>query len=166
MSCWIEVYHACYTDSMQNIHENLKNSLKEAMKAKDTVRLDVIRGLLTAFTNELVATGKTPQDMLPDDAAIKVIRRTIKQREDAIGQYEAAGRTDLADEDKAQLEILKTYVPAGASEDEIRVVAERVKSEAGEIDKSKMGILVGKVMKEFGDRADGSMVKKVIESMF
>lgn len=151
---------------MENIHATLKNSLKEAMMAKDTVRLDVIRGLLTAFTNESVAAGGTPQDFLNDELATKVIRRTIKQREDSIAQYTAAGRTDLADEDSAQLAILKNYAPASATVDEVRVIAERVKSAETDIDKSKMGILVGKIMKELGDRGDGAIVKKVVESLF
>ncbi len=151
---------------MENIHQSLKDSLKEAMKAKDTVKLNVIRGLLTSFTNELVASGKMPQEMLPDDMATRVIRRTIKQREDSISQYTAAGRQDLADEDTAQLEILKTYVPAGVSIEEVRIIAEKVKDAEGITDKSKMGILVGKIMKELGERGDGAVVKKVVEEIF
>lgn len=76
------------------------------MLAKDSVRLEVLRGLSSAFTNELVAKGKTPQDKLTDEEAIAVISRTAKQRKDAISQFEGAGRQDLADEDKAQLAIL------------------------------------------------------------
>ncbi len=151
---------------MQDIHITLKDSLKEAMKAKDAVKLNVIRGLLTAFTNELVATNRTPQDTLGDDDAVKVIRRIIKQREDSIDQFTKAGRTDLADEDSAQLEILKTYVPAQAGVDEVAKIVERMKSEMGEIDKSKMGMLIGAVKKELGDRGDGNLIKSVIEKMF
>ncbi len=151
---------------MQNIQSTLKESLKEAMKSKDAVKLNVIRGILTAFTNELVATSRTPQDSLSDDEAIKVIRRIIKQREDSISQYTNAGRMDLAEEDTAELAILQTYVPPLAGADEVVVIAERIKSEMGEIDKSKMGILIGAVKKELGDRADGSVIKSVVEKMF
>ncbi len=151
---------------MQNIHLTLKDTLKDAMKAKDTVRLNVIRGLLTAFTNELVATNHTPQDTLEDIEAVKVIRRTIKQREDAISQFTAAGRTDLADEDKAQMEILKTYVPTQADESEVKIIVEKVKAQMGEIDKSKMGMLIGAVKKELGDRGDGNIIKKIVEESF
>lgn len=151
---------------MDNIALKIREDLKEAMKAKDALKLNVIRGVLTAFTNELVATNHTPQDILGDDDAIKVIRRIIKQREDAISQYTAAGRTDLADEDAAQMEILKTYVPAQASFEDVKIVAEKIKLEMGDIDKSKMGILIGAVKKEMGDKADGSVVKSVVESLF
>ncbi len=150
---------------MQNIQETLKNSIKDAMKAKDTVRLDVVRGLLTAFMNELVANGKTPQDMIPDADAAKVIKRTIKQREDAISQFEKAGRQDLADEDKAQLAILKEFAPAGITEEEVRAVAERIQMQMN-VDKSKAGILVGAVMKELGERGDGMLAKKAVDSLF
>lgn len=151
---------------MQDIHTNLKESLKEAMKARDTVKLDVIRGLLTAFTNELVATGRTPQDMIGDEDATKVIRRIIKQREDSISQFTAAGRQDLADEDTAQLQILQTYVPALAGADEVKIIAEKLKIQMGDIDKSKMGMLIGAVKKEMGDRADGNVIKGVVEGLF
>ena len=59
------------------LHEQIKNNIKESMKRGDKVRLEVMRGLVTAFTNELVATGKTPQDMLTDEEAIKVITREV-----------------------------------------------------------------------------------------
>jgi uncharacterized protein YqeY len=80
------------------LHEQIKEKIKEAMKAKDTVALNVYRGLVTAFTNELVATGHTPQEMLSDEGALAVITRTAKQRKDAIEQFEKGGRQDLADE--------------------------------------------------------------------
>jgi len=151
---------------MENIALKIREELKEAMKAKDALKLNVIRGVLTAFTNELVATNRTPQDTLGDDDAIKVIRRIIKQREDAILQYTAAGRIDLADEDTAQMQILKNYVPAQASFEDVKIVAEKIKIQMGDIDKSKMGMLIGAVKKEMGDNADGAVVKSVVESLF
>ncbi len=151
---------------MNDIHITIKNSLKEAMLAKDTVKLEVIRGLMTAFMNELVSTGKTPQDVLEDADAIRVIRRIIKQREDSISQFTAAGRMDLANEDSAQLNILTTYVPAQAGAEEVKIIAEKVKIQMGIEDKSKMGILIGAVKKELGDRGDGSVIKSVVEDLF
>ena len=69
------------------LHEQIKNNIKEAMLAKDTVRLEVMRGLAAAFMNELVATGKTPQDILPDEQALAVISRLAKQRKDSIEHF-------------------------------------------------------------------------------
>lgn len=149
-----------------SLHEQIKGQLKEAMMAKDAVKLTVIRGLLTAFTNESVAIGRTPQDMLNDEEALKVITRTAKQRKDAISQFEAAGRQDLADEDKAQLTILETYLPTLMSAEEVRPIAEAKKAELGVTDKSGAGKLTGMLMKELAGKADGAVVKQVVDSLF
>jgi uncharacterized protein len=149
-----------------SIQQEIKEKIKEAMKARDTVQLDVLRGLATAFMNELVATGKTPQDTLSDEEALKVISRTAKQRKDSISQFEAGGRQDLADEDKAQLAILEKYLPTLMSEDEVRPIAIAKKEELGVTDKAKVGTLVGAVMKELKGKADGETVKKVVDSLF
>ncbi len=149
-----------------SLHEDFKGSLKEAMKAKEAVKLGVIRGLLTAFTNELVATNRTPQDMLADDEVLAVIKRAAKQRKESILQYEAAGRTDLSEPEKEELAILETYLPTLMSQEQIKPIAEAKKAELGVTDKSKMGILVGAVMKELAGKADGADVKAVVEGLF
>lgn len=148
------------------LHEQIKSSIKEAMIAKDAVKLDVLRGLVTAFTNELIATGHTPQEFLADDAALAVITRTAKQRKDAIAQYEAAGRQDLADEDKAQLAVLETYLPTMMSEDEVLAVVSAKKESLGISDPAKKGMLMAEAMKDLKGKADGQMVKKVVDSLF
>lgn len=136
------------------------------MKAKDAVRLRTVRSILTAFTNELVATGKTPQDMIADDAGLAVIKRLAKQRKDSISQYEAAGRNDLAEPEKEELVVLEGYLPTLMSQEAIRPIAETKKAELGVTDKAKMGILVGAIMKELGGKADGADVKAVVEGLF
>ncbi len=148
------------------IATDIREKLKDAMRAKDQVALDTYRGLLSAFTNELVAQGKTPQDEVSDDIALSVVKRTIKQRKDAIAQFEAGGRKDLADADKAQLALLDIFQPAQMSEDEIRTIAVKKKEEMVITDKAKMGILMGAVMKETAGNADGQVVKKVVEGLF
>ena len=148
------------------LQEQIKAELKEAMMAKDAVRLTVIRGLMTAFTNELVATSRTPQELLSDEEALKVITRTAKQRKDAIAQFEAAGRTDLADEDREQLTLLEKYLPQLMSADEVRPIAEAKKAELGVADKSGAGKLIGLLMKELAGKADGAVVKQVVDSLF
>lgn len=147
------------------LHEDIKSSLKEAMKAKNAVRLRVVRALLTAFMNEMVATGRTPQDTLTDDEVLTVIKRASKQRKDSIEQYETAGRDELAVPEKEELKVLETYLPTLMTQDEIRPIAEAKKAELGVEDKSKMGILIGAVMKELGGKADGTDVKAVVESI-
>jgi len=136
------------------------------MKAKEEVRLRVIRHILSTATNELVATNRTPQDMLTDDELLAVIKRLAKQRKESITQYEAANRPELAAPEKEELVVLEAYLPQMMSQDEIRPIAEAKKGELGIKDKSKMGMLVGAVMKELAGKADGGDVKQVVESLF
>ncbi len=106
-----------------------------AMKAKDAVKLRTVRSMLTAFTNELVATGSTPQGLLTDEATLGVIKRLSKQRKESIVQFEAAGRQDLADPEKEELVVLESYLPQMMSREEIKVVVEAKITSMGEVDK-------------------------------
>lgn len=158
--------NAVYYIHMTTIHENLKVELKEALKAKDTVRLRTVRSLLTALTNELVANEKTPQDIMPDEAALTVIKRAAKQRKESINQYQINNRPELAIPEQEELAVLETYLPTQLSQTDILPIAAAKKAELGVEDKSKMGVLVGAIMKEVGGQADGGDVKIVVESLF
>lgn len=149
-----------------SLHTQIKSEIKEAMLAKDTVRLNVLRGVATAFTNELVATKRTPQEELSDEESLAVIKRLVKQRKDSIEQFTKGGREDLAKDEQTELSILEKYMPATLPKEEIRKVAEAKKAEMGVTDKAKMGILMGAVMKELKGNADGADVKEVVESLF
>ncbi|HEY9586357.1 MAG TPA: GatB/YqeY domain-containing protein [Candidatus Paceibacterota bacterium] len=146
--------------------EKIKADLIEAMKAKETLRVNTLRGLIAGFTNELVAKGKKPNETTPDDIALPVLKRLANQRKDSIEQFTKGGRTDLADIEKKELEIIFSYLPAQMSQDEIRKVAEAKKAELGIADKSKAGVLTGAVMKELKGRADGGEVKIIVDSLF
>lgn len=148
------------------LHEQIKNGIKEAMMAKDKVRLEVMRGLSTSFMNELVAKGKTPQDMLSDEEALTVITRTAKQRRDSIEQFKAGGREDLVEEENAQLKILEEFLPTLMSKEEIETFAKAKKSELRIDDPAKKGILMATLMKDLKGKADGSQVKEVVDSLF
>lgn len=148
------------------LHEQIKGEVKVAMLAKDAVRLSVVRGMLAAFTNELVATGKTPQDILSDEGVLKVIKRLSNQRKDSIEQFEKGGRPELAASEKAELAILDTYLPTLMSREEIMVVALAKKDALGVTDKSKAGQLTGAIMKDLAGKADGGDVKAVVDELF
>lgn len=148
-----------------SLHETIRSNIKQSMLAKDAVRLEVMRGLVTAFTNELVSKGKMPTDMLTDEEALAVITRIAKQRKDSISQFESAGRTDLVEEDSAQLKILEEFLPTLMSEEEIESFVKGKISEMGDIDKSKMGMFLGAVMKDLKGKADGAVVKTVVEKL-
>ncbi len=149
--------------SLQN---DIKTQLKEAMIAKDAVKLSVIRGLMSAMTNELVATSRTPQSELTDEEVLGLIRRGVKQRKDSIEQFKSANRSELAEAEQAEMEVLQTYLPQMMSRDEIKTLAEAKKAEMGVTDKAKAGILTGALMKDLKGKADGGDVKEVVESLF
>lgn len=148
------------------LHTQIKEEIKTAMRAKDIIRLETLRSLLAMFTNEAVATGKTPQDLLTDDEAVSVIKRAIKQRKESIEQFTKGGRTDLADKEAKEIEVLTPFLPEMMSEEEIKNIAEILKEEHHIEDKSKMGVLIGLTMKQSGGRADGGDVKRVVEGLF
>ena len=148
------------------LHEQIKNNIKESMKAGDKVRLEVMRGLVTAFTNELVATGKTPQDILTDDDAIKVITRASKQRKDSIEQFGKGGRQDLVEIETDQLKILEEFLPKLMEKNEVEKIAMTKKEELGINDATKKGMLMSALMKDLKGKADGTLVKQVVDSMF
>ncbi len=148
------------------LHEQIKSEIKEAMLAKDSIRLEVLRGLVSAFTNELVAKGRKPQEMLADDEALAVIVRNAKQRKDSIEQFRAGGREDLVTEEEAQLAVLAKYMPEMLSREEVEQIARAKKDELGIADATKKGMLMSALMKDLKGKADGMVVKEVVDSLF
>ncbi len=149
-----------------SLHEQIKGQIKEAMLAKDSVKLTVVRGLTTAFTNELVATNRTPQDTLTDEEVLTVIRRAAKQRKDSIDQFTAGGRPELAADEQAELTVLEAYLPQMMSREDIQKIAEAKKAELSITDKTKVGMLMSSLMKDLKGKADGADVKAVVEGLF
>ncbi len=148
-----------------SIHTDLRAKIKDAMKAKDAVRLGVVRGLVAAFVNELVAKNRKPDGQLTDEEALAVIRRNVKQRKDSIEQFQKGDRQDLVDSEMAELKILETYLPAQISEAEIKKVVSAKQQELGIMEKTKSGQLMSAVMKELKGKADGNEVKKAVEAV-
>lgn len=147
------------------MHENIQKLITDAMRAKDQVRLTTYRGILAAFVNELVSLKRKPSDKLTDNEATLVIRRLVKQRKDSIEQFEKGGRKDLANNERSELAVLEELLPPELSEDRIQEIVRKKIEELGVSDKSKMGILIGSVMKEISGQADGSMVKRIVEEL-
>lgn len=138
--------------------QKIRSDMTAAMKAKDDLRVQTLRGALAAFTNELVAKGRKPTEELADNDAIIVLKRLGKQRKEAAEQYEKGGRKELADKESTELKIIEEYMPQMAGREEIEKVA-RAKIAEGITDAGK---LTGAVMKEFAGRANGGDVKEVV----
>ena len=146
--------------------ETIRKDMVAAMKAKDATRVTTLRGVLSAFTNELVAKGKKPTEQLADTDATAVLKRLAKQRKDSIEQYTAGNRPELAEQEKTELAIIEEYLPEMASraqiDESIKKHAEGVNPE----DKSARGQLIGAVMGDFGGLADGKEVAEAIGDFF
>ncbi len=145
------------------LHEQIRELIKDAMRAKDAVRLDTLRGVLSACTNQLVANGKKPQEMLTDEEVIAVITRLSKQRKDSIEQYTTGNRPDLVAEESAQLAVLMEFLPTLMSEAEITTFVENKKSTFTA--DTKKGMIMAEIMRELKGKADGALVKKVVDSL-
>ncbi len=146
------------------MQDQIKAQIKAAMMAKEMDKLQVLRLISAAFTNELVSQGKPPTDPLSQEDCLKVLKRLAKQRKDSIEQFVSGGRQDLADSEQAELLIVEAFLPAQMSEEEItkRISAKIVESP---VDISKKGQFTGMMCKELGDTADGALVKQVIDRL-
>ena len=148
-----------------SLQKDIQGKIKEAMLAKDAVRLSVMRSLTAAFVNESVAKGRKPTEELPDEDALAVIRRAVKQRKESIEQFLKGNRKDLADKEEAELVILNAYLPQMMGREEIEKIARAKKEELGITEKSQQGKLMAAVMQELKGKADGTEVKAIVEAL-
>lgn len=147
------------------MHEKIKELIKDAMRAKDELRKEVLRGILTAFVNELVAKRRTPQEILGDDDCVAVLKRLVKQRKDSAEQFTTGGRPELAEKEMKELAIIEEFLPTMMSREEIMKIAVAKKAELGITDKSALGKFIGAVLKECKGQADGNDVKAVAKEL-
>lgn len=151
------------------MQEQVKQAIKAAMIAKDADKLQTMRLLSAALTNEAVseariASGKTGADPLTDDECLKVIKKLVKQRKDSIEQFIAGGREDLADAEKKELDILQELLPAEMSREDIVAFVQKKIAELSP-DAAGKGKFVGSVMREIGSNVDGNLVKEVVDEL-
>ena len=139
-----------------DIHQQLLDDMKQAMRDKDMVRLGVIRLLRSEVQNYEIDHGKQT-----DEGVQKLIVSMVKKLTDAVTEFAAAGRDDIVADEQAKLTILQTYLPKQLSDDELQLVIDRVAQSSGE---THMGKLIGLVTKEVGSSADGSRVAALIKS--
>jgi hypothetical protein len=148
------------------LHEQIKNGIKDAMLGKDALRLKALRAMVAAFTNELVAKNKKPTEFLTDDEALVVITRLAKQRKDSIEQFKKGNREDLVKEEQDELNILETYLPKMMECSEVEKIAQAKKAELGILDPKDKGKLMQALMKDLKGKADGIVVKEVVDNLF
>lgn len=151
--------------SAHMIHESIKSGIMEALRAKDQVKLRTYRSLVTAMTNEVVAKKRKPDEFLADEEALTVLKRASNQRKDSIEQYEAGGRPELAIPEKEELAVIEALLPELMSREQVEEVVKAKIAELGVTDKSGAGKLTGSIMQELKGKADGGMVKEVVDSL-
>src|SRR6266481_5207568 len=132
---------------------DLKEELKNAMRAKDAVKLAVVRGIMTAATNFLVQEQRGPDGTLTEDEMLTIISRAAKQRKDSIQQFTDGGRPELAEGERTELAVLETMLPAQMSQSEIAAAATAKAAEMGVTDKTKDNMLMGALMKDLKGKA-------------
>jgi len=147
---------------------NLKNrivaELTDAMKNSRELEKNVLRMLKAEIMRAEVAGSEKVE--VPDAEILKIVKKMVKQRRDSIEQFEKGGRSELAENEKAEIPILEKYLPEQMSAEKIAEIVAAKKAELEISDKSKMGMLIGAVVREVGDTADGAAVKIAVEKSF
>jgi len=145
--------------------QDIKAEVIAAMKAKNPVRLSVMRAISAACTNELVSRERGPDGALSEEEVMEIISRSAKQHKDSISQFKAGGREDLVASEQAELDILVSLLPAQMSREEIEAAVKAKIIEIG-ADKSKANQLIGMLMKDLKGKADGTVVKEIVDATF
>ncbi len=153
--------HYLYVCAM-SLKEKIAQDLKEAMRTGDTLRRDTLRMLDSMIKNAEIEKKKK-EEGLNDEEILAVLSRAVKQRKDSVQQYEKGGRTDLADKEKKEIEIISFYLPEQLSEDKIREVIKEVIIVTGANSKADIGKVMGQTMSRLKGQAEGNVVKKIVE---
>ncbi|HHY43733.1 MAG TPA: GatB/YqeY domain-containing protein [Coprothermobacter sp.] len=142
-----------------SLKKELQEDLKEAMKSKNNVKLEVVRSVLTGVKNLEVQKMREAED----EDVLQVIKQEVKKRKEAIEMYEKAGRTDLLEQEKAELSVLETYLPPLMSEEEVREVVKRQIEKVQPTSIKERGKIMGLLMQELKGKADGNVVTSILD---
>ena len=141
------------------LSEKINEDLKEAMKNKDNFKLGVIRMIKGAMQ----LAKKSPREELTDDDVIDVLSKQVKMRKEAIEQFEKAGRNDLVEQNKKEIEILSSYMPEALSDEEINKIFDEIFDEVKPTSSKDMGLIMKTVTPLVKGKADMSLVSKLIK---
>jgi hypothetical protein len=142
---------------MASVKDQISSDLKEAMKARDQVRLDTLRSVLSAFTYKRVEAGHDPTD----DEQLAIVQKLVKQRNDSITEFGKAGRTELVEKETRERDILQHYLPAQKSADEVRAIVRTVLAGIPAEGRNQ-GAAMKVVMPQLKGLADGNVVRQIV----
>ncbi|WP_298767116.1 GatB/YqeY domain-containing protein [uncultured Polaribacter sp.] len=144
-----------------SLQKQVMDKMKEAMKAKDTVALQALRAVKSAFLLAKTETGV--QSELSEEQEVKIIQKQVKQRKDSAAIFVKQGRQDLAAPELAELAILEQFLPEALSEDEIEKVVVATIAKVGASGMKDMGKVMGLVSKELAGQADGKTISSFVK---
>lgn len=137
------------------------DSMKEAMKAKDTVALESLRAVKSAIL--LAQTESGAKEELSEEEEIKILQKLVKQRKDSAAIYIEQGRQDLADPEIQQAAVIEKFLPAQLSEEEVEAVVKKIIADNGFSGMADMGKVMGIASKELAGQADGKTISSAVK---
>ena len=146
-----------------SLQKEVMDKMKEAMKAKDTVALQALRAVKSAFLLAKTATGV--QAEITEDQELKIIQKQVKQRKDSAAIFITQNRQDLADPELAEIAVLEQFLPAALSEEEIEKVVAATITKLGASGMKDMGKVMGVVSNELSGQADGKVISTLVKKL-
>ena len=143
----------------------LQSELKTSMLARDAARTWVLRMALAAYKNEAVAKGLGPQGTLTEADGLAVIKRLEKSREDSVSQFEKVGQIERANQERAELEYLKPYLPAMLEGAELEAAVKAAIAQTGAATKKDLGLVMKSLQAAHGGAYDGKLASGLVQSL-
>ena len=147
-----------------SLKAQIEEDIKNAMKAKDKIRLETVRGIKKVIIEKEVALRPSGQDSLTPEQEIEVLTQQAKQRRDSIEQYTKAGRKDLADKEAQELAIIETYLPRQLTDEELTETIDNIIVSVGATSAKDLGKVMGVAMKQLKGKADGKKIQELVKS--
>ena len=144
------------------LQQRIDADLKDAMRAKDAGKLNVLRMLKSAIKNAAIEKGGATAE-LDDSETTQVIRKQVKQRQDSIDSFEKGGRAELADKEKEELALLQSYLPQAMSGEELSAAVRETIAEAGATSRAQMGAVMKLLQAKLAGRADGKTLSQEVQ---
>ena len=145
-----------------SVQSQVMEQMKAAMKSKDTVALESLRALKSAF---LMANTSGSNVELSEEDEIKIVQKLVKQRKDSAAIFQEQDRNDLADPEIAQAKVLEQFLPAQMGEEELKAAIEAIISQTGANSMKDMGKVMGMASKQLGGKADGKAISMVVKQL-
>ncbi|MBU8879440.1 GatB/YqeY domain-containing protein [Bacillus sp. FJAT-29790] len=139
--------------------ERLNDDMKQAMRNKEKVKLTVIRMIKASIQNEAIKLGAE----LTEEQELTVLSREVKQRKDSLHEFDKAGREDLVEKIRTELQYVELYMPEQLSEEEVSKIVQETIAETGANSKADMGKVMAAIMPKVKGKADGALVNKLVQ---